>query len=159
MIFVTVGHQMPFDRLIRCVDTWVGQTGNADIFGQIGKADYKPKNFRYKDMLDLSEFRNMISKADLIVSHAGTGTILYALEAGKPILIMPRRAKFMETRNDHQVATAEWFSSFEGIDVAENESKLIDKLNNIDYLKNTSVISSYASPQLIQVIRNFILYN
>lgn len=159
MIFVTVGHQMPFDRLIRCVDKCAAQLANADIFGQIGKTDYKPNNFPYKEMLEPEDFRDLICDADLIISHAGTGTILNALEFGKPIIIMPRRAKFMETRNDHQFATAKKFSIFDGILVADNESKLIEILTNVHSLNNNPVIPKYASGQLIHAIRTFILSN
>jgi UDP-N-acetylglucosamine transferase subunit ALG13 len=34
------------------------------------------------------------------------GTILSAAELGKPVILMPRRAKFGEHRNDHQQDTA-----------------------------------------------------
>ena len=42
MIFVTVGTQLPFDRMIRVVDEWVAQTGRRDVFAQIGDASYTP---------------------------------------------------------------------------------------------------------------------
>ena len=43
--------------------------------------------------------------AAAIVAHAGMGTILTALETGKRLLVMPRRAALGEHRNDHQLAT------------------------------------------------------
>jgi len=36
MIFVTVGAQMAFDRLIRAVDAWAGVHPAVSVFGQIG---------------------------------------------------------------------------------------------------------------------------
>lgn len=36
MIFVTVGTQVQFDRLIRTVDEWAGARARSDIFAQIG---------------------------------------------------------------------------------------------------------------------------
>jgi UDP-N-acetylglucosamine transferase subunit ALG13 len=42
MIFVTVGSQMPFDRLVEAVDGWVGQT-TREVLAQIGDSQLKPK--------------------------------------------------------------------------------------------------------------------
>lgn len=39
MIFVTVGHQTPFDRLIRLVDRWAEENMRHDLFAQIGHGE------------------------------------------------------------------------------------------------------------------------
>ncbi len=56
--------------------------------------------------------------ATAIVAHAGMGTILTALEMGKPLLVMPRRAALGEHRNDHQLATASRFAELGRVKVA-----------------------------------------
>ncbi len=92
------------------------------------------------------------------MAHAGMGTIITALEMGKPVIIMPRKASLKETRNEHQLATAKRFSKFRNIIVAFNEEELVKSLNKLtDMGMDTSnKISSSASPELISVIRNFI---
>ena len=40
MIFVTVGSQLPFDRLVRAVDDWAAGNGGAAAFAQIGASSY-----------------------------------------------------------------------------------------------------------------------
>ena len=47
MILVTVGAQMPFDRMIEVVDTWAGETGRDDVFAQIADAQYRPRHIPY----------------------------------------------------------------------------------------------------------------
>ena len=47
MIFVTVGAQMAFDRLIRGVDQWARERGRDDVFAQIGPAEYEPSSVRF----------------------------------------------------------------------------------------------------------------
>jgi UDP-N-acetylglucosamine transferase subunit ALG13 len=84
------------------------------------------------------------------------GTIITALEIGKPLVILPRRAHFNETRNDHQFATAQQFSRQRGIIVALNEEELIQKLDQADIAPVTSQIGSEASPGLISALRSFI---
>lgn len=155
MIFVTVGHQMPFDRLISAVDEWAEKAGRDDILAQIGKAEYKPGFIRNVEKIDPIEFNRIIENADAIISHAGTGTILTALYFGIPILIMPRRAALMETRNDHQVATAKHFKAFTGVEVAMDESELPAMMDRLNDIKSETQISQFASDELVAAIRAF----
>lgn len=156
MIFVTVGHQIPFDRLIRAVDAWAGETGRTDVFAQIGTTAYRPQYIEYKDKIDPIEFRQLMAEADLIVSHAGTGTILTALEVGTSILVMPRLGRLMETRNDHQVATAKRFQELKQVVVAQNERELVRMLGKVEHVKINEPISCSASSELIKAISSFI---
>ncbi len=156
MIFVTVGSSTRFDRLIRAVDGWAGLRGRTDVFAQIGHTDYKPRNIESVQLLDPTEFRNRVNAADLIVAHAGMGSIITALEIGKPILIMPRRASLQETRNEHQVATAVQFAKRDGVVVAMDESELASKLDHSETFELRTKLSSEASPELISTIRDFI---
>ena len=109
MILVTVGAQMPFDRLVRTVDDWAGRAGRSDVFAQIGHTRWRPRHLQWTAFIEPDEFRARAREAAVLVAHAGTGSILTALELGRPILVMPRRADLRETRNDHQIATATRF--------------------------------------------------
>src|SRR5262245_16726664 len=99
MIFVTVGTQGQFDRLIRTVDEWAGLRARTDVFAQIGKSVYRPRHIRSKRFIDPAEFRKLVEASRLVVAHAGIGSIITALEFGKHIIVMPRRADFGEHRN------------------------------------------------------------
>ena len=46
------------------------------------------------------------SALQVVIAHDEMGSIITALEMGKPIVVMPRRAELGEHRNDHQVAAA-----------------------------------------------------
>jgi UDP-N-acetylglucosamine transferase subunit ALG13 len=147
---------MPFDRLVRTVDQWAGNRGRTDIFAQIGRTDYRPANIQWAPVLDPVEFKRRCETAKVIIAHAGTGSIIMALQLGKPILVMPRRANLRETRNDHQVATAEQFRRFDSVVVASDEKELIARLEEIDDLDGRQAIGSYASAELVGAIREFI---
>jgi len=157
MIFVTVGEQLPFDRLIRTVDEWVG-ISKKEVFAQIGITDYKPKHISYKYFLTPEEFKEKILAANIIVAHAGMGTIITALELGKPILIMPRQTAFGEVRNDHQLATAKRFSALNYISVALDEIEMQIKLNDIQKIPLEQKGGKKTGPSLllIRTIQNFI---
>ena len=156
MILVTVGAQMPFDRMTRAVDAWAGERGRSDVFAQIGTTDFVPQHIQWTPFLEPDEFRTRVDAADILVAHAGMGSILTALQAGKPILVMPRRGDFRETRNDHQVATAKRFLEMGRVAVAFDEEELKSKLDTLDSMEAAGTISPWASPELIAGIREFI---
>ncbi|MFG0259652.1 MAG: glycosyltransferase [Phycisphaerales bacterium JB041] len=156
MILVTVGAQMPFDRMTRAIDAWAAERGRTDIFAQIGTTDFVPRAIEWTPFLEPEEFKARVRDADILVAHAGMGSIISALEAGKPILVMPRRGDLRETRNDHQVATAERFLEMGRVSVAFDEEELKTKLDMLDSMRASGAISPWASPELIAGIRSFI---
>jgi UDP-N-acetylglucosamine transferase subunit ALG13 len=156
MIFVTVGSQEPFDRLIAAVDQWARLRARSDVFAQIATSTVQPRHIRFTHFVEPAEFNRIMEQTRVIVAHAGMGSIISALELGKPIVVMPRRAEFRETRNDHQVATAERFGAQGRIIVAMDENELPAKLDHALTLGETDRIQAQASPHLIATIRNFL---
>ena len=156
MIFVTIGTELPFDRLVRTVDQWASDEGISGIFAQIGKGGWEPKHMKYCNFLSPIEFDERFQSATLIISHAGMGTILSALYHGKPIITMPRRASFGEHRSEHQIATAKQMSERGSVNVASNEVELRKLLSNRDQLFKTRSISRFASDELISGLQRFI---
>jgi UDP-N-acetylglucosamine transferase subunit ALG13 len=156
MIFVTVGSQEPFDRLIRAVDEWAASRSRTDVFAQIASSDFEPQHIEFTRFIEPQEFNRVMQETRLIVAHAGMGSIISALELGKPIVVVPRRAEFRETRNDHQVATAERFGAQGRIIVATDERDLPEKLDHALTLGDSERIQTQASPRLIATIRGFL---
>lgn len=155
MIFVTVGVQLPFDRLVRTVDTWaLGR--NEAVFAQVGDGQYRPENIEWSRFLSPPEFRERLAAAEVIIAHAGMGSILTALEHGKPIVVMPRNALLREHRNDHQRATAEHFRKHDNIRVAMDERELVHELGRIGDLSTAPRTEARASEELLHAIREFL---
>lgn len=157
MIFLTVGSQTPFDRLVQAVDGWCSQN-DMPVLAQIGTGAYVPANMPWVRFCSPAEFRSHCHKAELIVAHAGMGSILTALEFGKPMLLLPRRADLQETRNDHQLATARWLEGRPGILSVPAEQALVLALDRwaLDRFGPTSAVPPVAQPQLIAALRRFI---
>jgi UDP-N-acetylglucosamine transferase subunit ALG13 len=147
---------MPFDRMVRAVDQWAAAHNRSDVFAQIGTTDFVPSHIEWSPTIDPSEFRQRIGDADAVVAHAGMGTILTAFELGTPILVMPRRGALHETRNDHQVATAQRFLEMGRLAVAMDEDELPRMLEKVSNLTAGGAISSSASPELLQALAEFI---
>lgn len=146
MIFVTVGTQLAFDRLIAAVDAWAGQNPDEKVFAQIGPGDYKPEHCEFADFVPPDNANELFRNADLIVSHAGMGSILTALKYRKPILVLPRKASLGEHRNEHQLATAKWLGKKPGVFVADGPENIAAILSARGSLKSGDGISEYAEP-------------
>jgi UDP-N-acetylglucosamine transferase subunit ALG13 len=156
VIFVTVGTQLPFDRLIAAVDAWAGAGASRRVTAQIGPSSLRPTHIDARAFISPAECRRLMQEASVVVAHAGMGTILGALELGTPVLVMPRRAALGEHRNDHQLATARWFASEGSVSVAFDEHELASKLDDVERLASRERISQYASDRLIGALRSFI---
>lgn len=156
MIFATVGTQGQFDRLIRTIDQWACANGRTDIVAQTGPSNYRPQHIRTEQFIDATEFRQRVEAASLVISHAGMGSIITALELGKRIIVMPRRASFGEHRNDHQLATARRFAEHGAITVAFTEQELLEALDRLQDQNETERLGAKASPDLIFTVQTFI---
>jgi len=161
MIFLTVGTQLPFDRLTAALDTWCDRTGQGErVFGQIGKLEadsFRPTHFVWQEMLDPEECDRHMRAASLIVSHAGMGSIITAMSTRTPIVVLPRRADLGEQRNDHQMATARRLGSRSGLFVAAAEDEVPDLIERALSGKDAGgTLSPYAEERLLDVVRGFI---
>jgi UDP-N-acetylglucosamine transferase subunit ALG13 len=156
VIFVTVGTQGPFDRMIRVVDEWAARKGREDVFAQIGRDAWRPTAMQWVEQLDAAEFKQRLERSQVVVSHAGMGTVLTALELGKPVLIMPRRAALGEHRNDHQVATVNKLRALQLATVANDEAELANWLEKLDDLRGARQERGPALDQLLRTLREFL---
>jgi len=156
VIFLTVGTQLAFDRLVKSVDQWAELNPRVQVCAQIGPGDYLPKHLTYSDFLKPGELRSKMEAADLIVAHAGMGTIISALQLQKPLVVLPRRAALGEHRNDHQLATARWLGEKHGIKVAWSESELADLLDGRSAIPPGIQLQGHAEGPLIQKLASVI---
>jgi UDP-N-acetylglucosamine transferase subunit ALG13 len=157
VIFVTVGTQLNFDRMVSVVDTWAGYSG-AQVFAQVGPTDESFSSVTHKHFLEPDEFVYHFESAEVVVAHAGMGSILTALSYGKPIIIMPRRVALGDHRNDHQMATAKRFLAQEGVWVAWDENELLallEEWQKFGFAKSKQ-ISQFASDEFIGNLRDLI---
>ncbi len=156
MIFVTVGGQGPFDRMVKEIDAWAAQPGTPPVFAQVGEGAATFPHLECVAMLGPAEFRQRVEAADLIVAHAGMGTILLARELSKPLVIMSRLARHGEQRNDHQVATAERFAGVEGIWVAEDGAALRGYLDRWEALRGKAHERPADGGTLVRTLRQYL---
>lgn len=110
--FVTVGTTR-FDLLCKYVHSSpvllaLRKIGCEEITMQIGNSDFEPGDFEKNGIkLHLYRFKDTlkadISNADLIISHAGAGSCLEALDANKPLLVVVNE----DLMDNHQLELAD----------------------------------------------------
>jgi UDP-N-acetylglucosamine transferase subunit ALG13 len=158
LIFVSVGTMMPFDRLVKTADDWAAAHPAQDVLIQIGDGRYVPQHARHVRLLKSAEYRSVVAGAALFVAHAGMGSIITAIQTGKPLLMLPRRHALGEHNNDHQLATVRNVANRPGLHHVEDEAELgaaIDRL--LDRAGDAPApISPHASDGLIDAVRAFI---
>lgn len=163
MIFVTVGsRKYPFDRLFKKLDDLYEEgVLKESMFAQIGTASYKPKHYKYKDFISPEEFLENIKKADIVVSHGASGSIMKALNAGKKVIAVARLEKYGEHINDHQIQNNIAFSSNGYVLLVDNElsnlgecfKKIYDGTDGLRKWKNDDPLA------IVKLIDKFILEN
>ena len=152
-IFLTVGSQAPFDRLVKIIDKWCEHLDSISMIGQIGKAGYIPVNFKYFEYLNDEEYMKYLNDSNLVISHAGMGTIITCCLMSKPLLVLPRLRKHKEHRNDHQIATVKGLSNSGYIYPIFCNNDLEKFLGNINEIKSLRKMNKSPS-SLIEFVSN-----
>jgi UDP-N-acetylglucosamine transferase subunit ALG13 len=107
MIFVTVGNATdPFKRLLDEVDRLAGAGifGGHQVMVQSGNnATFNPAHCMKIPFMKMEDFMKAVEEADLVICHGGAGTLLHVLNRGKVPVVMPRRVRYGEVVDDHQL--------------------------------------------------------
>lgn len=102
MIFVTCGSSPAgFERLMRALEV----LPPSELTVQHGPVA-APRCATAYDFLPFDRVVELMQEADVVVSHAGVGSILCALQAGHVPIVFPRLKRHGETVDDHQVELA-----------------------------------------------------
>lgn len=82
-----------------------------EIIVQAGYTKYKSDNLEIFDFIDKDKLEDYQSKADLIITHGGVGSIISSLKKCKKVIAVPRLKEYNEHVNNHQKDIVESFSN------------------------------------------------
>lgn len=132
-IFVTVGSTR-FCSLVEAVDRYLSN----DLYNvtiQLADGLYKPQNHRYITFTE--DVERYYDEADLVITHAGAGTVFRLLELNKKVVVVPN----FERIDDHQSDIADYMSlnGFTGVchDLSKIEESVIET--------NTKSLNTYSN--------------
>lgn len=129
MILVTVGtHTEGFERLVRWMDEIAAELED-EVIIQIGHTSIEPEHADWFEFKDIEEIIELTEEADIVVGHGGAGTILTTLEAGTPIICVPRREKHGEIYDDHQFELTTKLAQKGTLAIATSKEELYQQLS------------------------------
>ena len=156
MIFVCIGSRdYQFNRLLKELDRLVASGElTEELFAQIGQSEYTPQHYRWERYLDSETFRKCQQEADMIITHAGVGTLLSSLKMGKTVIAVPRYAALGEHIDDHQIQVADALS---GEGYLYQVTDIADLGKTIAIAKEKPLSKEYDRPSYITgLIKEFI---
>ena len=102
-IFVTVGNTH-YNSLIKAIDEHLSPE-KYDITIQLADGEYKPKNHSYFSLTsDITQYYN---ESDLVIAHAGAGTVFELLEGKHRMVVVPNSDRV----DDHQLDLASYLET------------------------------------------------
>lgn len=137
MILILLGTQdKPFTRLLDAVQKQINNGNIKDkVIVQAGSTKYESKDMEIFDLIAVDEFKSLITKADLIITHGGVGSIMEGIKNNKKILAAPRLKRFREHDNDHQLQIIDEFVKMGYILPLKDFNKLDKMLIKINKFK------------------------
>lgn len=128
-VLVTVGTTR-FDSLIKYIDEAFAESPITFTF-QIADGKYEPVNFPFFTFSD--DIEKYYRESDLVICHAGAGTIYKLLEIKKKIIIVPNT----ERRDNHQLDIAAYMEANGYALTVTDFSLLKDTIEKIPHIKLT----------------------
>ena len=133
--FVTVG-TTSFDDLIKMIDSFEVKRVLSDQYGitelviQYGRGEYQPSLSEFQTMqVDSFRFKPSLHeemrKADLIISHAGAGSVMEALRLRKRLVVVVNDSLM----DNHQIELASALAKKNYLAFASSPKELVEVLN------------------------------
>jgi UDP-N-acetylglucosamine--N-acetylmuramyl-(pentapeptide) pyrophosphoryl-undecaprenol N-acetylglucosamine transferase len=110
LLFVTVGATLPFDRMVESVAE-LKRAGDIPekVLAQVGIGGVQWPELECVETMSFDEMRSTLKRADLVVSHGGTGSLITALRERCRTVVMPRLFERGEHYDNHQLEISEAF--------------------------------------------------
>jgi exopolysaccharide biosynthesis glucuronosyltransferase PssE len=123
VIFVTVGStEIPFARLIQAL----ARLPADELRVQYGGGAPPAHAAEAVDFMSFGEVMERVEAADVVVCHAGAGSILCAVRAGHTPVVVPRLKRFSEAVTDHQAELARALAHEGKVSAVYHESRLAE---------------------------------
>jgi len=136
--FVSVGNAtQPFTRLLEGVAA-IADRLPQPVIVQSGCGHVAAAGCDARAYVPMDEFERLVARADLLILHAGAGSVIHAIRAGKVPVVMPRRAPLGEHVDDHQVEFAAALERVGRAVVAHNASGLAEAVERALALQRQS---------------------
>lgn len=154
--FVSVGNAtQPFDRLLDAV-CHVAPELPYPIVVQHGHTAFACPGCESHAFLGMHAFEAFMISADVLILHAGAGSVINAIQAGRVPVVVPRRAALGEHVNDHQLEFARQLAIDERILLVEDVEDLGSAVTRAKTLIASPASAARATPPLVDAIKEIL---
>lgn len=131
MILVLLGtHELPFTRLLKEVEKLKNEgIIDDEIIVQNGNTHYESDVLTLKPFVSYEEMEKLVEQARLIITHAGSGSIISGIKKGKVVIAAPRLEKYGEHNDNHQLELAQVFQE-QGHILVWNDGEILGDIYN-----------------------------
>lgn len=158
--FVSVGNAtQKFNRLVEGVLVLADKLSHPLTIqhGNTQRKD-KDKSVIWIDFISMESFSQKIIESEILILHAGAGSLIHAIEAGKIPVVMPRRVKYREHIDDHQLEFAIALEEEEMVVIAMEPEDIESAMYRaIDLQKIKNSRTREGPPRLLSMVRDALL--
>lgn len=149
--FVSLGNaHQPFIRLLEAV-AHLAPTLPQPVVVQYGYTPFQDEGCEAIAFVDMARFECEVERAELLILHAGAGSVIHALRAGKVPVVAPRLARHGEHVNDHQLEFARELAKAGRIVMLEDVSLLAQAVTEAR-ARQQAAQEKQAEPALLRLI-------
>lgn len=132
MIYITLGTQgTDFSRCLHMVEQLMEKRDiKGEVIAQVGASTYRPRGVKCFEFVQESDYQSYIQRADVVITHAGSGALFSSIKKGKKIIAVARLSRYNEMVNDHQTELVRKLTE-EGY-ILDGTSSLIDAWDRLD---------------------------
>ena len=160
LLFATVGATLAFPRLIDMVlsATKAGSVEEKVIMqvGSDGMAD-RETDVEWSETYSFGEMKDLMHRAEFVVCHGGTGSLITALQSGCRVIAVPRRRELGEHYDDHQSEITETFRHRGLIEIADNENEFVEAMATLRQREPVPATTDYS--KMIEYLKTWIAGN
>ncbi|MFS0674971.1 PssE/Cps14G family polysaccharide biosynthesis glycosyltransferase [Ornithinibacillus sp. 179-J 7C1 HS] len=156
MILVLLGtHELPFPRLLEEVER-IKKEGKVDdeILVQNGHTKFSSDYLTLKPFVSYDEMDKLYDEARIIITHAGTGSVITGLKKGKKVIAAPRLKEYGEHNDDHQLELVQAFESAGHILTWNDGDKMEDVIEALNEFEPKPFVSQ--KEKMLGLLKEFI---
>jgi UDP-N-acetylglucosamine transferase subunit ALG13 len=154
--FVSVGNAtQPFPRFLNAIADICKELPQP-VFVQYGSTyEFSCEACMLQDFVTMEEFENRMVSSSLLIMHAGAGSVIHALRAGKLPVVIPRLSAYGEHVDDHQLEFSRELAGLGKIILCEKPEELTLAITKALAFGQT-VHADYRDSELIRKIRSLL---
>ncbi|MFC4558009.1 PssE/Cps14G family polysaccharide biosynthesis glycosyltransferase [Virgibacillus kekensis] len=159
MIFVILGtHELPFTRLVKEIER-LKKEGfiKEEIIVQSGHTNYSSDLLTIQPFMSYEEMESIYDRARLIITHAGTGSVITGLKKNKKVIAVARLKEYGEHNDNHQLELVDVFKEKGHILEWDDRTPLQEVMKSVEEFSPKPFVSG--KEKMIKLIDDFIEKN